>query len=48
MQMSPGDRAMITSMPGNNVCADCPTPKPDWASVSMGTLICLDCSGKHR
>ena len=46
--MSPGDRAVITSMAGNNVCADCNTPKPDWASVSMGTLICLDCSGTHR
>lgn len=21
---------------------------PQWASVSFGTLICLDCSGKHR
>lgn len=33
---------------GNHKCCDCPSLDTDWASVSHGTLICLDCAGKHR
>ncbi|PAA49982.1 hypothetical protein BOX15_Mlig000726g1 [Macrostomum lignano] len=35
-------------LPGNERCADCGAPQPDWASVSLGLLICLRCSGAHR
>ena len=35
-------------MPGNKHCADCGTLNPQWASVSMGSLVCLNCSGQHR
>ncbi|EFO18325.1 hypothetical protein LOAG_10171 [Loa loa] len=35
-------------IPGNDSCADCDTPKPDWASLNLGTLICIECSGIHR
>jgi len=38
----------IRSMPGNNVCADCGTPSPSWASLNLGSLICMECSGIHR
>lgn len=38
----------IRSFDGNNKCCDCPSLDTDWASVSHGTLICLDCAGKHR
>ncbi|XP_043919173.1 arf-GAP with dual PH domain-containing protein 1-like [Protopterus annectens] len=33
---------------GNNICADCQAPDPDWASHTLGTFICLNCSGIHR
>jgi len=32
----------------NMICADCDTKNPQWASVSHGTFVCLECSGAHR
>jgi len=41
-------QARIRALPGNNVCVDCPNLNPQWASISYGSLMCLECSGHHR
>lgn len=33
---------------GNDKCADCGAPEPDWASLNLGVLVCIECSGVHR
>jgi Putative GTPase activating protein for Arf len=38
----------LKSLPGNNYCVDCGSANPDWASITYGTLMCLQCSGTHR
>ncbi|XP_041045317.1 arf-GAP with GTPase, ANK repeat and PH domain-containing protein 1 isoform X1 [Carcharodon carcharias] len=38
----------IRNMRGNGFCVDCDTPNPDWASLNLGALICIECSGIHR
>ncbi|KAL7545384.1 hypothetical protein ACHAWF_008735 [Thalassiosira exigua] len=32
----------------NPVCADCGNPDPDWASLNLGVVVCIECSGVHR
>ncbi|KAI7752334.1 hypothetical protein M8C21_014821 [Ambrosia artemisiifolia] len=38
----------LQNVPGNDKCADCGSPEPDWASLNLGVLICIECSGVHR
>ncbi|KAJ8036390.1 Arf-GAP with GTPase, ANK repeat and PH domain-containing protein 3 [Holothuria leucospilota] len=38
----------IRKVPGNGFCVDCGTKDPDWASLNLGVLVCIECSGIHR
>ena len=44
----PACRTMMYSLPGNCFCVDCGNPQPEWASVTYGVLLCVQCSGRHR
>jgi Putative GTPase activating protein for Arf/PH domain len=35
-------------MAANVSCADCGVEYPDWASLNLGVLICIECSAVHR
>ncbi|KAL6969081.1 ADP-ribosylation factor GTPase-activating protein agd4, partial [Sarracenia purpurea var. burkii] len=39
---------ILREIPGNNLCAECGSPEPDWASLNLGILVCIECSGVHR
>ncbi|KAI9050647.1 hypothetical protein LZ554_005804 [Drepanopeziza brunnea f. sp. 'monogermtubi'] len=38
----------IQKVNGNDRCADCGAPSPQWASPKFGVFICLSCAGVHR
>ncbi|TRY96108.1 hypothetical protein DNTS_015577 [Danionella cerebrum] len=38
----------IRNAKGNDRCVDCASPNPTWASLNLGALICIECSGIHR
>ncbi|XP_064289566.1 arf-GAP with GTPase, ANK repeat and PH domain-containing protein 1 isoform X8 [Passer domesticus] len=38
----------IRNIRGNAHCVDCEAQNPDWASLNLGALICIECSGIHR
>ncbi|XP_065334451.1 centaurin-gamma-1A-like [Cloeon dipterum] len=44
-----GENALVLrALPGNEVCADCGDKDPAWASLNLGVLTCITCSGAHR
>ncbi|XP_076840220.1 arf-GAP with GTPase, ANK repeat and PH domain-containing protein 2 isoform X5 [Brachyhypopomus gauderio] len=38
----------IRNAKGNDLCVDCEAANPTWASLNLGALICIECSGIHR
>ncbi|XP_008564190.1 PREDICTED: arf-GAP with GTPase, ANK repeat and PH domain-containing protein 3 [Galeopterus variegatus] len=38
----------VRTVRGNSFCIDCDAPSPDWASLNLGALMCIECSGIHR
>ncbi|GAB6019827.1 hypothetical protein CHUAL_014006 [Chamberlinius hualienensis] len=38
----------LASVPGNEFCCDCSAPRPQWASINLGIILCIECSGIHR
>nr|XP_032635890.1 arf-GAP with coiled-coil, ANK repeat and PH domain-containing protein 3 isoform X5 [Chelonoidis abingdonii] len=38
----------VQSIPGNDQCCDCGQADPRWASINLGILLCIECSGIHR
>uniref|UniRef100_A0A8C5HS32 Arf-GAP with coiled-coil, ANK repeat and PH domain-containing protein n=1 Tax=Gouania willdenowi TaxID=441366 RepID=A0A8C5HS32_GOUWI len=38
----------VQSLAGNELCSDCGQAAPCWASINLGVLLCIECSGIHR
>ncbi|KAK2402291.1 ADP-ribosylation factor GTPase-activating protein AGD4 [Trifolium repens] len=39
---------ILRRVPGNDRCAECSAPEPDWASLNLGILLCIECYGVHH
>ncbi len=39
---------IVNIQKANPVCADCASSNPEWASINLGVLLCIECSGIHR
>ncbi|EIW80024.1 ArfGap-domain-containing protein [Coniophora puteana RWD-64-598 SS2] len=38
----------LVAKPGNDVCADCKSRAPRWASYNLGIFLCVSCASIHR
>ncbi|KAI0267403.1 putative GTPase activating protein for Arf-domain-containing protein [Gloeopeniophorella convolvens] len=38
----------LAAKPGNELCADCKSRHPRWASHNLGIFICVNCASIHR
>ncbi len=45
---APATLERLRRVAGNRHCADCGAADPDWASLNLGVLLCIECSGVHR
>eukprot|EP00271_Cylindrocystis_brebissonii_P018474 TRINITY_DN524_c0_g1_i2.p1 TRINITY_DN524_c0_g1~~TRINITY_DN524_c0_g1_i2.p1 ORF type:complete len:971 (+),score=197.04 TRINITY_DN524_c0_g1_i2:306-3218(+) len=39
---------VLRAVEGNDWCVDCGAADPEWASLNLGILMCIECSGVHR
>lgn len=44
-QKNPLVKAILSE---NRTCADCGCKYPEWVSLNLGMLVCIECSGVHR
>ncbi|CAM9882221.1 unnamed protein product [Ectocarpus sp. 12 AP-2014] len=43
------NKAQLTSLwEANPECVDCGAREPDWSSINLGVMMCIECSGIHR
>jgi hypothetical protein len=47
-QPKPKNPAVKKILLANPFCADCGAKDPDWVSLNLGVVVCIDCSGVHR
>ncbi|KAI8087764.1 uncharacterized protein B0P05DRAFT_569700 [Gilbertella persicaria] len=40
--------SILKEDPSNHYCVDCSAQNPDWCSLNLGVLLCIECSGIHR
>eukprot|EP00045_Choanoeca_perplexa_P014068 m.163552 g.163552 ORF g.163552 m.163552 type:complete len:978 (-) comp16553_c0_seq1:59-2992(-) len=38
----------LSVVDGNDSCADCGNEEVEWASINLGIVLCINCSGVHR
>ena len=43
-----GVASLLRPHTGNTACVDCGAARPEWCSVNLGVVICIECSGIHR
>jgi len=39
---------LVLKIAGNDCCVECNTTAPEWASCTLGCILCITCSGVHR
>lgn len=44
----PGKATLAKLYSSNPYCVDCGAAKPAWASLNLGVMMCIECSGVHR
>lgn len=44
----PNEAAILSVKAANPECVDCGSAAPEWASLNLCCLICIECSGIHR
>jgi hypothetical protein len=42
-----GGMSLLEEVPALKQCAEC-NANAEWASISLGITLCLECSGAHR
>lgn len=47
-RLPPACLRLVKSIPGNHKCIDCGSSHPEWATITFGALLCIECSGRHR